>query len=101
MSGLGSEVELLKRDFPQLGKSDQRDLRSRIQTILDHLMRLQASPAQAPRYGWERTLIARQAMGRFQCRSMARRVVPPRCKDRFAFIADSGTSMRMTLNRSA
>jgi hypothetical protein len=51
----------LAEEIESLGKSDQRDLRSRIQTILDHLMRLQASPAQAPRYGWERTLIVQRA----------------------------------------
>ena len=51
----------IAEEIESLGKSDQRDLRSRIQTILDHLMRLQASPAQDPRHGWERTLIVQRA----------------------------------------
>jgi 1,6-anhydro-N-acetylmuramate kinase len=51
----------IAEEIESLGKSDQRDLRSRIQTILDHLMRLQASPAQDPRRGWERTLIVQRA----------------------------------------
>jgi hypothetical protein len=51
----------IAEDIESLGKRDQRDLRSRIQTILAHLMRLQASPAQAPRHGWERTLIVQRA----------------------------------------
>ena len=51
----------IAEEIESLGKRDQRDLRSRIQTILDHLMRLQASPAQAPRHGWERTLIVQRA----------------------------------------
>ena len=51
----------IAEEIESLGKSDLRDLRSRIQTILDHLMRLQASPAQAPRHGWERTLIVQRA----------------------------------------
>jgi hypothetical protein len=50
----------IAEEIESLGKRDQRDLRSRIQTILDHLMRLQASPAQAPRHGWERTLIVQR-----------------------------------------
>ena len=51
----------IAEEIESLGKSDQRDLRSRIQTILDHLMRLQASPAQDPRHSWERTLIVQRA----------------------------------------
>ena len=50
----------IAEEIESLGKSDLGDLRSRIQTILDHLMRLQASPAQAPRHGWERTLIVQR-----------------------------------------
>lgn len=32
-------------------------------------------------------------------RLLARRIMPPRCHNRLAFIADSGGSTRMTLNR--
>ncbi len=64
----------IAEEIESLGKSDLRDLRSRIQTILDHLMRLQASPAQAPRHGWERTLIMQRAgWRRWLWRSSARR----------------------------
>jgi len=47
-------------EIEALAKSDRRDLASRIQTILDHLIRLQASPATQPRRGWERTLIVQR-----------------------------------------
>jgi hypothetical protein len=40
-----------------LGKSQSRELSSRIATILLHLMKLQASPAGAPRAGWRDTIL--------------------------------------------
>jgi hypothetical protein len=48
-------------EIESVGKSEQRDLASRIQTVLDHLIRLRASPATEPRHGWERTLIVQRA----------------------------------------
>jgi hypothetical protein len=47
----------LAEEIESLGRNDQRDLRNRIQTVLEHLIRLQASPASTPRHGWQRTLI--------------------------------------------
>jgi hypothetical protein len=44
-------------EIESLGRNDRRDLRNRIQTALEHLMRLAASPATEPRHGWRRTLI--------------------------------------------
>lgn len=38
----------------------QRDLASRIQTVLDHLIRLRASPAAGSRRGWKGTLIVQR-----------------------------------------
>jgi hypothetical protein len=39
-----------------LGKSQARELASRIAVILVHLMKLQASPAHEPRAGWQETI---------------------------------------------
>ena len=50
----------LAEEIAALAKNDQRDLASRIQTVLDHLIRLRASPAVDPRRGWERTLIVQR-----------------------------------------
>lgn len=47
-------------EIESLGRNDRRDLESRIQTVLDHLIRLQASPATEPRRGWQRTLIVQR-----------------------------------------
>lgn len=43
-------------EIESLGKSDKREVRSRVATILLHLIKLAASPATAPREGWEDTL---------------------------------------------
>lgn len=58
----GNEVDWdnVAEEIESLGKSDRRDLASRIQVVLDHLIRLQASPATEPRRGWQRTLIVQR-----------------------------------------
>jgi hypothetical protein len=48
------------KEIENLGISDRRDLASRIQIVLDHLIRLRASPASEPRRSWKRTLIVRR-----------------------------------------
>ena len=40
-----------------MGKSDQRELSSRIQTILVQLIKLLVSPARQPRAGWQRMVV--------------------------------------------
>lgn len=44
-------------EIEALGKSQSRELASRVATILFHLMKLQASPARDPRAGWRDTII--------------------------------------------
>jgi hypothetical protein len=46
-------------EIESLGKSQARELASRIETILVHMMKLQASPASNPRIGW-RASVQRQ-----------------------------------------
>lgn len=57
---LVNEAELdwrnIAEEIEALGKSDRRELRNRIATLLDHLIRLQASPATSPRAGWRKTV---------------------------------------------
>ena len=47
----------IAEEIESLGKSQSRELSSRIATILLHLMKLQASPAGAPRAGWRDTIL--------------------------------------------
>jgi hypothetical protein len=51
----------LPRKIESLGRSDRRELRSRITRILRHLLKLEASPAAEPRAGWRATI--REARG--------------------------------------
>jgi hypothetical protein len=44
-----------------LGRSQEQELANRVSTILDHLMRLQASPASDPRRGWRSTIVRTRA----------------------------------------
>ena len=48
--------ENLAEEIESLGKSQERELASRIRTILLHLMKLQASPAIDPRPAWRATI---------------------------------------------
>src|SRR3954468_5676892 len=49
--------ENVAEEIESLGKSQGRELASRIGTIMVHLMKLQASPATEPRAGWRETVI--------------------------------------------
>ena len=44
-------------EIESLGRSQRRELRSRLLTILLHLIKLQASPATDPRPGWKQTIL--------------------------------------------
>jgi len=46
----------IAEEIEALGKSQARELASRIATILEHLIELQTSPALDPRAGWRRTI---------------------------------------------
>jgi branched-subunit amino acid aminotransferase/4-amino-4-deoxychorismate lyase len=48
--------ENVAEEIESLGKSQGRELASRIRTVLLHLMKLQASPATEPRSAWRATI---------------------------------------------
>ncbi len=43
-------------EIESLGRSDRREITSRLATIAEHLLKLQHSPASAPRVGWRETV---------------------------------------------
>lgn len=47
----------LAEEIGDLGKSLRRDLHNRITTILEHLLKLEASPAREPRANWRVTVL--------------------------------------------
>lgn len=48
--------ENLAEEIEDLGKSQRLALRSRLATIIEHLVKLQHSPAIDPRHGWQQTI---------------------------------------------
>ncbi len=43
-------------EIESLGRSDRRELENRIKTVIEHLLKLEHSPATEPRTGWEDTV---------------------------------------------
>ena len=52
--------ENVAEEIEAFGKSQARELASRISVILVHLMKLQSSPATEPRGGWHETIVAQR-----------------------------------------
>src|ERR671921_278798 len=48
--------ENLAEEIESLGKSQRAELRSRLTTIIEHLLKLEHSTAREPREGWEDTV---------------------------------------------
>ncbi len=55
-TNLPIDWENVAEEIESLGKSQARELASRIAVVLLHLMKLQASPASEPRAGWRETI---------------------------------------------
>jgi hypothetical protein len=56
-TNLPIDWENVAEEIEALGKSQARELASRIRTVLVHLLKLQASPATEPRAGWRETIV--------------------------------------------
>jgi hypothetical protein len=55
-TNLPIDWENVAEEIESLGRSQGRELASRITVILVHLMKLEASPAREPRAGWQETI---------------------------------------------
>jgi hypothetical protein len=59
-AGVGTNLALdwenLAEEIDSLGRSVRHELRSRISTIIEHLLKLESSPATDPRRGWTDTI---------------------------------------------
>lgn len=59
------DLENLALEVEDMGKSDRRQAESRIERIIEHLLKLDLSPAIDPRPGWRRTVrVQRTALTR-------------------------------------
>jgi len=70
-------------EIESLGNSDRRDLSSRIETVLRHLIKLEISPSDPPRAGWKRTIAEQRVqIGRLLRDSPSlRQLVPDAVRD--------------------
>jgi Domain of unknown function DUF29 len=64
-TNLPIDWENVAEEIESLGKSQSRELASRIAVILVHLMKLQASPSAEPRADWRETIIEQR--GEIEC----------------------------------
>ena len=55
------DLEHLIVEVDDLGESLKRSVRSRLRTIMEHLLNLEHSPAQAPRGGWYDTILTQRS----------------------------------------
>ena len=60
-ANLPLDWEHIAEEIEDLGKSNRRELRNRLLAILEHLLKLQYSPAVNPRAGWRATIIRERA----------------------------------------
>jgi len=55
------DLEHLIEEVADLGESVYRSVRSRVRTIMEHLLKLEHSPAPEPRRGWRETIRTQRA----------------------------------------
>jgi hypothetical protein len=55
------DLEHLIEEVDDLGESLKRSVRSRLRTIIEHLLKLEHSPAQDPRGGWYDTILTQRS----------------------------------------
>jgi Domain of unknown function DUF29 len=75
------DLEHLIEEVDDLGESLKRSVRSRLRTIVEHLLKLEHSPAQAPRAGWYDTVLAQRSDLLDELTPSIRREVEPALPD--------------------
>jgi hypothetical protein len=56
-TNLPIDWENVAEEIEDLGRSIRRELGARLQTIVEHLLKLELSPAREPRQGWIETIV--------------------------------------------
>jgi hypothetical protein len=75
------DLEHLIEEVDDLGESLKRSVRSRLRTIVEHLLKLEHSPAQAPRAGWYDTILTQRSDLLDELTPSIRREVEPALPD--------------------
>ena len=96
--GRFAELDLghLIEEVDDLGGALKRSVRSRIGTIIEHLLKLEHSPAQDPRGGWYDTIITQRRDLVEELTPTIRREVEPDLRRLYArALADTAKSLRV------
>ena len=75
------DLEHLIEEVDDLGESLRRSVRSRIRTLIEHLLKLEHSPARDPRSGWYDTVIAQRSDLLDEFTATIRREIEPTLPD--------------------
>jgi hypothetical protein len=75
------DLEHLIEEVDDLGESLRRSVRSRIRTIIEHLLKLEHSPAQAPRGGSYDTILVQRSDLLDELTASVRRAIEPTLPD--------------------
>ena len=75
------DLEHLVEEVDDLGESLKRSVRSRIRTTIEHLLKLEHSPARDPRAGWYDTILAQRSDLLDELTASIRREVEPTLPD--------------------
>jgi hypothetical protein len=75
------DLEHLIEEVDGLGESLKRSVRSRIRAIIEHLLKLEHSPAEEPRGGWYDTVLAQRSDLLDELTASIRREVEPAVPD--------------------
>jgi Domain of unknown function DUF29 len=75
------DLEHLIEEVDDLGESLKRSVRSRIRTIIEHLLKLEHSPARDPHTGWVETVMTQRSDLEDELTPSIRREVEPALPD--------------------
>jgi Domain of unknown function DUF29 len=89
------DLEHLIEEIDDLGESLKRSVRSRIRTIIEHLLKLQHSPGREPRGGWYDTVLTQRSDLLDELTASIRREVEPALPDLYVRARqNAATSLR-------
>ena len=96
------DLEHLVEEVDDLGESLKRSVRSRIRTTIEHLLKLEHSPARDPRAGWYDTILAQRSDLLDELTASIRREVEPTLPDLYDRARqNAATSLRQHGERAA
>ena len=96
------DLEHLIEEVDDLGESLKRSVRSRIRTIIEHLLKLQHSPAREPRGGWCDIVLTQRSDLLDELTASIRREVEPALPDLYDRARqNAATSLRKQGERDA